>query len=146
MRHTGAAAGTANMTHPTTAGPPTMTQRPPTRPRLVNLTPHPVELTDADGRLLLVLPPAARATRVTVSRRLETELDLDGVRVPVWRSVAARVEGLPPQEPNTWLVVARLVADTVARAGVHRTDLLVPDDLVRDTGGRVTGCRGFSLA
>ena len=115
------------------------------RSRLVNLTPHPVEVADAEGRTLLTLLPEAEGARVPLERRLEAELQLDDAQVPIWRSVAGEVQGLPPPQPDAWLVVARLVADAVARSGVRRDDLLIPDDLIRDAQGRVVACRGFSL-
>ena len=94
-----------------------------------NLTPHPVNLGGA------TIPPEGIVPRVGMSTESLGSLQVQGVEVPVVRTRATGVEGLPAAEPGVFLLVSRVVAD----AARDRADLLVPDGLVRDDKGRVTG-------
>jgi len=62
-------------------------------------------------------------------------------RIPVVRTVPGDVEGLPDPIPGTVFLVSRIVKAAVP----DRMDCMVPDDLVRDSEGRVIGCRRLSL-
>jgi hypothetical protein len=60
--------------------------------------------------------------------------------VPVVRQSLGEVTGLPEQTAGTYLIVSRVIA----AACPDRLDLLVPDNLVRDSDGRIVGCRRFA--
>lgn len=53
-----------------------------------------------------------------------------------------RTIGLPDPEPETLIIVSRVVAEQNS----HRKDLVFPWLLVRDDKGRVIGCREFARA
>ncbi len=58
--------------------------------------------------------------------------------MPLYSTTFGEVEGLPPKEPNTLLIVSGMVFDAS-----DRSDLLAPGELVRDDDGKPIGCRGF---
>lgn len=97
-----------------------------------NHTPHEITLVLPDGQTL-VLPPVAPCPRVGEHK----EPLAVWASVPVVRVRPGAVCGLPPQEPDTLLIVSRMVAD----AARDRSDLVSPGDLVRDDKGRIVGCR-----
>lgn len=114
--------------------------------RIVNLCPHAIDLLLDDGRQV-VIPPAARPARVLVSRDPveEKKVEPDGggaalVTVPVSTSRYGRVVDLPAPSPD----VCYVVSYPVAHASPERDDLLIPDDLVRDSRGVVVACRSLT--
>ena len=116
----------------------------PPRPRrlsLRNLTPHPIVLFDTDG-VPVTLAPQGPVPRVTLTRW--TLPPIETVHGRLARSRTARgttVSDLPGPRPGVLLVVSRLVAETAAQ----RTDLVFPDDAVRDRQGRVVGARTLGV-
>lgn len=100
---------------------------------IVNLTPHAVSLISPDGTTREF--PSQGLARVAVTRAVIGEID----GTPVCRSIFGQVEGLPEPAPNTFYIVSMLVA----QAARNRTDLICPDNLVRDEAGRIVGCRNW---
>mgnify|MGYP001358469749 CR=1 FL=1 len=101
--------------------------------KIRNLTPHPVMVRG------ITFPAEGACPRCSVNR---TQVDLirhNGVDIPVTRSIFGAVEGLPAHEAGTILIVSRLVAD----ACPDRGDLYFPDDLVRDSDGKVIGANSL---
>lgn len=130
--------------------------------RLRNLTPHPVTLVLVSGETV-TLPPEGTAPRVEDTGRQtwdciahvdggwewvtadpvdEDDRVLDSVPLYEVRPGDGDVVGLPDEEPDTYLIVSRLVAE----AATDRGDLLYPYDLVRDEQGRVVGAQGLARA
>ena len=111
---------------------------------LVNLFPHEIDLVLADGTEI-VLPPCAKPARAAMERSLDRviRLDLDSgpIDVPLSTVEMGEVSQLPPPAADTWYIVSLVVA----YAHPERTDLLVPDDLVRDEVGRVIACQALSV-
>ena len=108
--------------------------------RLRNLTPHTVRLHLADGRISDV-PPTPPGARRGVTRSVAGTADTDAGPVTITLTrLDADVTDLPDPEPGVWLIVSNRVAE----ARPDRTDLVFPDDAVRDPGtGQVTGCRAL---
>jgi len=75
--------------------------------------------------------------RVEVERELLPRVLVDGLRIDVARTRLGAVRGLPPREPDTLLVVSRVIAEALPA----RDDLVFPDGLVRDACGVVVGAR-----
>ena len=102
---------------------------------LINLTPHPVHL-HADGivRTYLPEPTPARLSEITEPAGLH----IDGA--PVVR-VAYGAADLPPQSAGTTYIVSQMVA----AACPDRDDLVYPYDIVRDSAGRIVGCRACAV-
>jgi hypothetical protein len=100
--------------------------------KLVNLTPHPVNVYVGETPSYSVEPSGVVA-------RIETIEDghLDG-------AVVLRMGGpvgLPEPVSGTRYIVSLVLAQVVERA-----DLWVPYGLIRDGSGQVVGCRGFAVA
>lgn len=106
---------------------------------LRNLTPHPVTIITDTGSVHLLPEPGTRP-RIDDVREVTEPVLVEGVPVPTVRVVGGPAVDLPEPEPGTLFVVSRVIAE----ACPDRTDLLVPDDLVRDGTGRVVGCRSLA--
>lgn len=101
---------------------------------LVNMTPHPLNIVQRDGKVLTVAPSG------WLPRCSSTEV-VDGAigSIDITRQTLGSVEGLPEAIPGAFYIVSRLVA-----SAANRSDLLVPGSLIRDDQGRVVGCKGLS--
>ena len=100
----------------------------------VNLTPHEITFIFADGNEL-VIPPSGNIARVSVKTEKVDEVD----GIPVTTSVFGEVEGLPEPKEGTAYLVSSLVAQRVQ----GRDDVFIPSDSVRDSEGRIFGCRSL---
>lgn len=100
---------------------------------IINLTPHAVNLIAADGSVCEF--PSQGLARVTVTRTQVGEVN----GTPICRSTFGEVEGLPEPVFGTFYIVSMIVA----QAAHDRSDLIVPDNLVRDEAGRIIGCRNW---
>ncbi len=113
--------------------------------RIVNLCPHEIDLRMPDGGTVRI-PPAADPARAEVDRDrpqlVECEVDGRGshATVPVIEARMGQVRNLPEPRADTWLVVSY----PVAYANPERSDLLVPEDLIRDERGVVVACRSLA--
>jgi hypothetical protein len=107
--------------------------------KLMNLTPHAVTIVANDGATMTI-PPSGTVARCVVTRSVVGTVTVETVTVPVTATVLGQVVDLPQPEPETLYIVSRVVAE----AARDRTDLVVPDDVVRDEAGRVTGCRALA--
>lgn len=104
--------------------------------KIVNCTPHEINIVKEDGTILTI-----EASGI-VPRCTQTEAHVASVDgIAVTKQVFGEVINLPEAQPETFLVVSRLVAS--AAKGLY--DLLVPDPMVRGQDGRPCGCRGLSV-
>jgi hypothetical protein len=117
------------------------------RVRIINLTPHELNICDSEGKIILSIPPPKDVPipRVQVRSEIVGEVEVDGVRIPVRRIVYGDVENIPPEREGTICVVSTLVTLALRERGVMRRDLLSPDtnmdSVIRDSSGRVLGVR-----
>ena len=102
-----------------------------------NLTPHSINVVAAAGAPTLTLPPCGIVARCRATAT-ETER-VDGV--PVFKTVYGEVEGLPEPQDGVLYVVSALVREAVKNS---RTDVVSPAEFVRDSEGKILGCRGFT--
>jgi hypothetical protein len=99
--------------------------------KLVNLTPHPIVIL---GDTPCTIPPSGTEARV-VEYTCDNEEILEGVHLVTKH--LDYIEGLPERtEEERYYIVSRIVA-----LAAMRSDLLVPDDFVRDESGNILGCR-----
>lgn len=102
----------------------------------INCTPHEVTLVDDQGNVTLVIKPEETSARVQSERK--------SFKVPglgqVTRVVLGEVSGLPDYQYGVWLIVSRMVAETLP----ERADLIIPDETVRDSQGKIIGCKSFA--
>ena len=119
--------------------------------QLINLTPHPVNLRLADGRVVTIDPalPEEETPRLVISDGQATALAVagpDGESTVVPVKVGGRVTAIDPPLPDPVPGTVHIVARVVAAQASERDDLVWPDDLIRDGQGRVVGCRALGAA
>jgi len=106
--------------------------------KLINLTPHPITILSDGGSISIA--PADKPVRCTVSTIRVGTINFEGVEIPLTSSKFGKVEGLPDPQPDTFLIVSRVVAEALP----EREDLLIPNESVRDQEGRIIGVRSLS--
>ncbi len=104
-----------------------------------NLTPHTVNLCDAEGNKIRAFESegVARAAQTTVELG-----EIDGIRL-VKPSFGEPV-GLPEAQEGVFLIVSLATANAAREYGRTTEDLLLVADTVRDETGKICGCRAFS--
>jgi hypothetical protein len=102
--------------------------------RIVNLTPHTVNLITDAGTRVFQSEGVARVSSVSTPVGTATGL-------PLTRVTFGEVVGLPAREFDVLYVVSALVRS----ACPNRPDLASPGDLVRDDAGNVVGCRNLII-
>jgi hypothetical protein len=107
--------------------------------KVINLTPHAIDLIDDEGNLVVSLPSAGIA-RATEKVEIVDRLTVDGAEVVVTRVTYGSLENVPVAKDGVKYVVSRLAAE----AAPEREDLLVPGPGVRDAQGRIVGCKGLA--
>jgi hypothetical protein len=117
--------------------------------RIINLTPHQLNIYDPSGEaVILSIPPPPAGTPIPrVSIRAETvgTINVNGISIPVRKIVYGDVENLPQPEEDTIYVVSTFVILALKEKGIERKDLLSPDtnpdSVIRDKDGRVLGVK-----
>ena len=105
-----------------------------TNSRIKNLTPHTVTIiTGKENIIYMPIYPTPR-----LSTKTEFIGAIDGV--PLTKTVFGEVQDLPPKKEGVYLIVSRLVLS----ACPTRTDLLVPNELVRNDKGQIIGCKSLA--
>lgn len=103
---------------------------------IINCTPHAINILDMENNVLRTLEPSGMIPRVSSTATAIGEID----GIPEEETSFGEVTGLPVPEEDTILVVSNLVA----QACPERTDLRVPGQQIRDSAGRVIGCRSLA--
>jgi hypothetical protein len=106
--------------------------------RIVNLTPHPVNIRVGDAEV--ELPAADVPARLSGRVEAGGSVRFDDLDIPVLVHRYTDVEGLPTEEEGVLHIVSQLVLDFVS----WRRDLVTPAELVRDERGNVVGCRALA--
>jgi hypothetical protein len=106
--------------------------------KVVNLTPHPVEIVTLEDSIHL--PASSKPARAEMNSTALAPVELSGMTVPVLHEQVVRVTDLPKPAKDTLFVVSRLVAEAVP----HRDDLVVPTQLTRNTDGTVGAARALA--
>lgn len=100
-----------------------------------NGTPHAVKVVDKDGVLIREILPEEITPRCSTT--LEVVGDVAGI--PISRTAYGKVEDLPDPEEGVFWIVSALVRTQLP----ERKDLLSPGQLVRDSEGKVIGCKSL---
>jgi len=130
--------------------------------KIKNLTPHAVNLVGEDGKVLATFPSEglirlSQKSEVVGYLALDKEgavmlplkdlplkegfEDSDGVKyIPITETSFGQAEGLPEEREDTIYIVSSLVC----QAYPDRRDFYIPDQTVRDSEGRIVGCRSLS--
>jgi hypothetical protein len=102
----------------------------------INLTPHAVHIMPLGPEGPVRTIPSSGQVRVATEREFVAQFG----GIPINRTYFGKVEGLPEEQEGTLYIVSSITA----QAAPGRKDLLVPDDPVRDSEGRVIGCRALA--
>lgn len=105
--------------------------------QIINLTPHDINVVKGDDDIV-TFPRTGTVARVAQS---SSQINMPGANVPFTRSAFGDVTDLPAPAQDTYYIVSRMVAD----AAKDRTDLVVPNGLVRDDAGNIIGCQSLDL-
>ncbi|RLE38188.1 hypothetical protein DRJ17_04705 [Candidatus Woesearchaeota archaeon] len=108
--------------------------------RVINLTPHEIRIVGDEERVI----PSSGIARCGVTRERIGSIPIDGMDVPVNRSVMGEVTGLPDPAPGTAYIVSRVVAEAVKASDSIRDDIYVVDETIRDDAGRIVGCKSLA--
>lgn len=109
--------------------------------KLINLTPHTVNICNEAGEIIKSYPSEGQA-RVSVENLPAGEID----GVPVVRTVYGEPDALPESQDNVFYIVSMVYA----QQRPHRRDLIMPNtapgQVVRDSAGQIIGVKSFSVA
>ena len=104
---------------------------------IVNMTPHAVVLLDKEDKVVKTFEPSGSSVRLS-SKTVEVG-KIGEIRLT--ETVYGNPEGLPEEKEGTWYIVSALVKSALP----CRHDLLVPAEQVRDSQGRIIGCRSLGI-
>ncbi len=108
---------------------------------ITNCTPHDVNIVGEDGSVVATIPASGIIPRCQATTEEVSTVQVDGVTIPLTASHFGDVYDLPEASDGTLFIVSRVVAD----AAPERHDLVVPDQLVRDSSGQVVGAKSLSF-
>lgn len=123
--------------------------------QIKNLTPHAINIIDPccceynprtrsyslNSEIVIlqtIEPEGGNIPRCATSEVEQSPID----GIPTISLEFGKVENLPAQESDTWLIVSAIVAN--AGRAIGRTDLLIPARMVRDVAGNIVGCLAFA--
>ena len=101
---------------------------------ILNMTPHPINVLDAESREIARFESAGQ---IRLASHTEQAENIAGI--PTSRTVFGTPEGLPDFVSGTYYIVSQLVKSALP----GRTDLLVPAEVVRNDSGQIIGCRSL---
>jgi len=110
--------------------------------KIVNLTPHEVNLVLGDGKVVTFpsLGVIRLPKRTEVVGKIATSIDGREVEIPLSKTSFGKAEGLPEREEGTIFIVSSLIC----QACPDRDDFFIVDQTTRDKDGRIVGCRSLS--
>ena len=113
--------------------------------KFINLTPHTVNVVDADGNIILSVAPSGAVARVTTQQTVVGNVG----GVDVVRTVFGDVDGLPDPQPDTVYIVSTLALQSLKENGIDRDDVVAPDtspaSVVRNADGQIIGVKRFQV-
>lgn len=104
---------------------------------IINTTPHCVNVVDTEGKVIRTFEPSGISVRL--SAKTVDAGELDGIRLS--KTEYGNPEGLPEMANDVYYIVSAMVKNALP----GRSDLLVPAEQVRDSEGRIIGCRSLGL-
>lgn len=104
---------------------------------IINTTPHAVNVVDTEGKVIRTFEPSRISVRL--SAKTVDAGELDGIRLT--RTEYGNPEGLPEEADGVYYIVSAMVKSALP----GRPDLLVSAEQVRDSEGRIIGCRSLGL-
>jgi hypothetical protein len=108
--------------------------------KIVNCTPHPINIIDESNRMKTVFYPSGRKVRLDQKLEQIGTIDADGVDIPETKTRFADAEDLPPRKENTIYIVSLVVCN----AYKERDDFYIVNEVIRDDAKRILGCKSIS--
>ena len=108
--------------------------------RIINLTPHTINVLGEDGVLKTSFPSEGIAR---ASQTAEHVGELDGIELVSMKF--GKTEDLPAPEEGVFYIVSVITANAAKAEGRRTDDLVITADPVRDADGRIIGCKRFAL-
>lgn len=103
---------------------------------IINCTPHPIKLVNEAGEVVFSLPKGQVIPRLAQTTNKVSEIN----GIAITETMFGETQDLPEYNQDTILIVSRLVLT----ANRNRTDLVVPNELVRDSEGNIIGCKSLA--
>jgi len=112
--------------------------------RFENYTPHPLHIHTHTGVVVMAVngpAPRLNVGRTELAAQCISTGDKTWDSIPIVRSEMGVPEGLPEEVAGRYLIVSALVAEHPSVAS--RCDLFYPGEAVRDSEGKIVGCKGL---
>lgn len=104
--------------------------------KIINMTPHAVTIVTKDGEVIKTFPKGEVVPRLSQSTQTVDEV----MGIPITETKFGECMNLPDAMDGIYLIVSRLIL----AANSERTDLLVPNQVVRDGEGNIIGCSSLA--
>lgn len=104
--------------------------------KIINLTPHAVNIVDVDGKEIAKFAPIFPSARCTQTNTVVSMLG----EIPITETTFGEIYDLPEEDGETMYIVSRIVLS----AAKGRKDLLTPNQVVRDGDGNIVGCQSLA--
>lgn len=108
---------------------------------IINLTPHPLNIVDAEGELRSFPKPDADVLLPRVAQTTVEAGTINGITEFI--SSYGEPDHVPYNDGNIY-VVSRLVISACAEHGVDHSHLRSPGRLLRDEEGKIIGAEGLA--
>ena len=105
---------------------------------ILNLTPHDVVVVTETGNI--VIPKSGVVARCAQQTEQVGTIEYAGNTIPITQTSYGDIIDLPNPSSGKYYIVSRLVMS----AASGRSDLLVPNGLVRDDNGNIIGCESLA--
>jgi len=108
--------------------------------KIVNLTPHPINLSLQNNKRAEI-PPSGIVARVEEKTETIGKIQVGDGNIPVIRKTLGRVENLPEPREDTIYIVSLIVAQALSGS---RSDVYIIGESIRDEQGRVIGAKSLA--
>ena len=102
------------------------------------MTPHSINLKDAEGELIRSYPPSGETIRLETHSKKVAYIN----GAAVYRKTFSAEAELPPVEEDHFYIVSAIVATSFP----DRTDFIMVNDTTRDENGRIDGNTSWATA
>lgn len=108
--------------------------------KIVNLTPHTVNILAEDGTIKAEYPSEGNARAFQIA---EHAGELEGIELVTMKF--GETQNLPAPQEGVYYIVSAITANAAKAEGRGADDLVITADPVRDADGRIIGCKRFAL-
>ena len=103
--------------------------------KIINKTPHNVNIVDESGQIVKVFEKSESVIRLS----MKTVLDNPIAGIPTSRTTFGNPEELPKFKKGIFYIVSQLIKNSFP----ERTDFLVPAEMMRDKNNQIIGCKSL---